>query len=86
MMRQIKLSKIALMATIRNGFAVGVTLVAVLTPLHARAAVWYDGQHPVSYYVEKNAEPVVTIASQMFSSDMKAVTDKAAILAYKQNL
>lgn len=35
MMRQIKLSKIALMATIRNGFAVGVTLVAVLTPLHA---------------------------------------------------
>ena len=78
MMRQIKLSKIALMATIRNGFAVGVTLVAVLTPLHARAAVWYDGQHPVSYYVEKNAEPVVTIASQMFSSDMKAVTDKAA--------
>jgi hypothetical protein len=77
-MRQIVFSKISLMATVRNGIAVGVALVAILTPMHARAAVWYDGQHPVSFYVEKDAEPVVTIASQMFSSDMKAVTDKAA--------
>lgn len=63
---------------VRHGLAVGAVLVAALTPLHASAAVWYDGVHPVSFYVEKNAEPVITIASQMFSSDMKAVTDKAA--------
>lgn len=54
-------------------------LVAVLPSLPATAAVWYDGAHPVSYYVERNAEPVVSVAAQMFSSDMKAVTGKTAL-------
>lgn len=54
-------------------------LVAVLPSLPTSAAVWYDGVHPVSYYVERNTEPVVSVAAQMFSSDMKAVTGKAAL-------
>ena len=48
-------------------------LVAALST-KAADVVWFDGQHPVSYQVVGKTDPVVTIALQMFSSDMEQVT------------
>ncbi len=52
-----------------------------LATLSAEAAdvKWYDGNRPVQYKVVGDASPVVEIALQMFRSDMKAVTGKAAV-------
>ena len=40
----------------------------------AADVVWFDGQHPVTYAVGKNVDPVVRIALQMFCDDMCQVT------------
>ena len=37
---------------------------------------WYNGCDAVTCHVQEKVEPVVRIALQMFSSDMKAVTGK----------
>ena len=37
---------------------------------------WYNGRDAVTCHVQEKVEPVVRIALQMFSSDMKAVTGK----------
>lgn len=39
---------------------------------------WYDGQGAVTYSVQKNVEPVVKTALDMFSGDMEAVTGRRA--------
>ena len=39
---------------------------------------WYDGQHAVTFNVQKNSEPVVKMALDMFCGDMEAVTGKRA--------
>ena len=51
-------------------------MLLLVAALSAKAAdvVWFDGQHPVSYQVVGKTDPVVTIALQMFSSDMEQVT------------
>ena len=41
--------------------------------------VWYDGTHAVSYCVEGRMAPVVEIALQMFSDDMRQVTGQQAV-------
>lgn len=46
--------------------------------IQARSAVWYDGKTPVAFYIPENADPVVTVAGEMFSGDMEAVTGKRA--------
>ncbi len=45
----------------------------------AKDMVWYDGIHAVNYYVQKNVDPVVKVAADMFSADMQAVTGKKAV-------
>lgn len=54
---------------------------AALTTLTSRAAdvVWYDGNRPVGYCLEGKAASVVSIALDMFSSDMELVTGQAAV-------
>ncbi|MBQ9356357.1 MAG: glycosyl hydrolase 115 family protein [Prevotella sp.] len=41
--------------------------------------VWYDGTAPVSYKLTGKFDPVVTVALQMFTSDMEQVTGKPAV-------
>ena len=41
---------------------------------YAGDVVWFDGQHPVTYQVEGQADPVVHVALQMFADDMQQVT------------
>lgn len=47
--------------------------------LHAKDIVWYNGIQAVSYHVQKNVDPVVKVACDMFAGDMAAVTGKAAV-------
>ena len=52
--------------------------------LAAKDLVWYDGNRAVCYFVQRNVEPVVKVAAQMFADDMKAVTGKEAVAADKE--
>lgn len=57
-------------------------LAVVLLPmciLQAKDFVWYDGTHAVRYHIQKNVDPVVKVAAQMFADDMKAVTGQRAV-------
>lgn len=56
-------------------------LSALSLSLHARSIVWFDGTNPVTYSVQKNTDPVVSIALDMFSDDMLEVTETYAIEA-----
>lgn len=42
----------------------------------AADVVWYDGNHAISYHVQKKTDPVVKVALKMFDDDMKSVTGK----------
>lgn len=50
-----------------------------MTGLQAKDFVWYDGNHAVQYHIQKNVDPVVKVAAEMFSADMLAVTGKKAM-------
>ena len=43
--------------------------------------VWFDGQQPVGYQVQGRVAPVVSIAIEMFRSDMQQVTGREAVAA-----
>lgn len=58
--------------------------VAAVGNLAAKDLVWYDGKQAVSYSIQKNVDPVVKVAAQMFADDMKAVTGKEAVMADKK--
>ena len=45
--------------------------------------VWYDGINPVSYQVVGKTDPVVKIALQMWSDDMKQVTGMRPVSSKK---
>ena len=55
--------------------------VASMTTATAAEVEWYDGTKAVTYSVQKNTDPVVGIALQMFASDMEAVTGRKAVAA-----
>lgn len=57
------------MKTILASLAMTATLA-----VQASDVVWYDGQHSVSYAVEKQTAPVVSIALDMFKEDIREVT------------
>lgn len=48
------------------------------TEASAKDVVWFDGNSPVTYNVQKNTDPVVATAIGLFTSDMEAVTGKKA--------
>lgn len=50
-----------------------------MASLSAKDITWYDGTHPVTYHIQKNVDPVVKIAAEMFAGDMEAVTGKSAV-------
>jgi len=56
---------------------------ATIGNLAAKDLVWYDGNQAVSYSIQKNVDPVVKVAAQMFADDMKAVTGKEAVMVGK---
>ena len=45
--------------------------------------VWFDGTNPVSYTVSKKADPVVTVALDMFKSDLQQVTGLTPVASPK---
>lgn len=53
----------------------------VSAAVSAKDFVWYDGSHAVTYHIQKEVDPVVKVAADMFSDDMEAVTGKKAIYA-----
>lgn len=55
--------------------------VVALSPVMAMAenVEWFDGKNAVTYHVQKKTDPVVTVALDMFKSDMDAVTGKLAV-------
>ena len=53
----------------------------ISTKVSAKDFVWYDGSHAVTYHIQKEVDPVVKVAADMFSDDMEAVTGKKAIYA-----
>ncbi len=61
--------------------ALTLLLAASATAADAAEVAWYDGKNPVTYSVQKNTEPVVEVALQMFASDMEAVTGRKAVAA-----
>ncbi len=53
-------------------------------PASAKELVWFDGTQAVSYHIQKNVEPVVKVAAEMFSGDMLAVTGKQAVASGRE--
>lgn len=51
---------------------------AMTIGVSAEQIKWYDGHHAVTFNVQKNSEPVVKMALDMFCGDMEAVTGKRA--------
>jgi hypothetical protein len=45
---------------------------------------WFDGTHPVSYYIESETDLVVGTALEMFRSDMQLVTGREAVAGDRQ--
>ena len=62
---------------IRSIFVAALTAVCIVG--HAASVVWYDGSRAVSYQVEGRAAPVVTVALDMFASDIAMVTGQKAV-------
>lgn len=58
--------------------AMGLSFVPIAS-LSAKDIIWYDGNHPVTYHIQKNVDPVVKVAAEMFAGDMKTVTGKSAV-------
>lgn len=56
-----------------------ILLSLVQMALYADNLIWFDGTRPVTYFLETpKADPVVSVAIDMFSSDMLAVTGHPA--------
>lgn len=50
-----------------------------MASLSSKEVAWYDGTRPVTFYIQKNVDPVVKVAAEMFAGDMEAVTGKSAV-------
>lgn len=59
-------------------------VLALFLQLEAQAlVVWFDGVHPISYQVPKKSEPVLTIALEIWKSDMLQVTGMMPVATQK---
>ena len=58
---------------------ISLLLATYVLSIHAKDIVWFDGTNPVTYSVQKNTDPVVGVALNMFSDDMLEVTETYAI-------
>ena len=67
------------MNMLRRAILLLLPLLASALPSRAADVVWYDGTHPVSYCVEGRASAVVSVALDMFASDMGLVTGHRAV-------
>ncbi|MBR1835265.1 MAG: glycosyl hydrolase 115 family protein, partial [Bacteroidales bacterium] len=57
----------------------------VIAPMHVVAdeVVWFDGQHPVTYTVQKGVDQVVNTALEMWKDDMRQVTGLMPVASKK---
>ena len=63
-----------------------ISLLMVL-PLSAFGeVVWFDGQHPITYQMPKQVEPVVKIALEMWKDDMRQVTGLTPVVSTKASI
>ena len=53
---------------------------------HAESLTWYDGKKPILYRLDGNASPVVSIALDLFKSDLRQVTGKTPEQTTKQGI
>lgn len=58
-----------------------ITAMTFLLPTTAAEVDWFDGRTAVTYNVQKNVDPVVVTALDMFGGDMEAVTGQRAARA-----
>ena len=68
--------------TMFKRYVIGSLVLFAMSSLMAQTAdylVWYDGKNAVTYNVLTDVDPVVTVALDMFSDDMSAVTGRKAI-------
>lgn len=56
-------------------FLLAIVIVFFHLYAYAGEVVWFNGTTPVCYSMPVNADPVVTVAANMFAGDIKAVTD-----------
>lgn len=59
-------------------------LTYVLTA-QATDVLWYDGNHAVTYHVQKKTDAVVKVALNMFDDDIKSVTGKSINLSSEKD-
>ena len=52
-------------------------------PHQPKELVWFDGQHPITYSVPGNVEPVVKMALDMWKQDMQQVTGMVPVASQK---
>ncbi len=69
----------------RKGLLSAVIMAMPMQAVMAESVEWYNGRDAVTYAVDKKTDPVVSIALQMFDSDMQAVTGKGAVKANQKN-
>lgn len=60
--------------SIRLKTTLAIILPTLWLPAAADIVEWYDGIAPVTYNIQKGADPVVYTAAEMFGSDIEAVT------------
>ena len=53
-------------------------------PTFGKDFIWHDNAHTTSYHIQRDADPVVQMAANMFADDIKAVTGTQAIRADKE--
>ena len=56
---------------------------ALLTTVSGAEVVWFDGAHPVTYEIPKNADLVVMTALEMWKDDMRQVTGLVPVASDK---
>ena len=54
--------------------------------VRAKDVVWFDGYNPITYSVEKDVEPVVKMALDMFCDDMRQVTGVTPVKTKKATI
>ena len=63
-----------------------VVFMAVCIGARGADVVWFDGQHPITYQMPKDVEPVVMTALEMWKDDMQQVTGVEPVASDKATI
>ena len=67
-------------------FVISILCIVCHLSLNAVEVVWFDGQHPITYSMPKNVEPVVKMALEMWKDDMQQVTGMIPVASTKATI